>query len=398
MHRFLIYVFPAMMDIVVGSVLFVGPVRMAETGASATAVTCVLAAWAITYMFANLLIGHLITTRNAAAMLISSGFCMAACAAAFVIFSSVNALYVLMIFQAIATALFFAPFQVFMKAVEHGQPQGIVRPTACYTFAWSLGLALGSFTAGYVWQIGGWQWCHAINAVLALIISLGVFCLRHHAHQKPAPSDQDPQAPPPLSNGVINYDKLPDLAWLGWIGAAVGCLTLYMICGVFPSTAFEHQIPKHHQGTIIALIGAIRALVALFFIRSRTWMYRALPVGLLSLTGVIGLALFGWGDSIGTYYLAAVAVGVYSACFYFIVVFYSLVHPSRSGRYVSINESIVGSCGFIGPVIGGLLADRFNMSTPYLVGAYAVIAAIILQIIVHRRNAPALQEHLHPQP
>ena len=38
MTRFLIFLFPGMMDMVVGSVLFVCSIRMADSGASATAV------------------------------------------------------------------------------------------------------------------------------------------------------------------------------------------------------------------------------------------------------------------------------------------------------------------------------------------------------------------------
>ncbi len=41
--------------------------------------------------------------------------------------------------------------------------------------------------------------------------------------------------------------------------------------------------------------------------------------------------------------------------------------------------------GIIGPSVGGLLAVKFTLSTPYLAAAGLVLAGIITQSVIHAR-------------
>ena len=406
MKRFLIYLFPAMMDMVVGSAFFVGPVRMAKSGASGTAVTSVITVWAVTYMVVCQLVGRLVTPRNAAWMLVGSSLSLTGCAGAFILIPQVEALYVLMALMGAATAFFFAPFQIFMKAVEQNRPQGLTRSIALYTFSWSTGMACGPFVAGYVLEMAGWQWCHAINAVLAVATAVGVLCLRHYAHDHSAAPAQTAEAEDPSrapadagsgrSEPAGEYASMPDLAWLGWVCAGVGCMIVMMVKPVVPLTGRELGIPEREQGTVLALLSVAQAIVGLCLVRSRTWMYRALPVGIFGLFGLSGMLLFGSADQVVTLYVGAICFGIYSGSFYFYFVFHSLVHPSRSERYIGANESLVGMVGILGPLAGGLLADYVSTSSTYLFAAALVGAAVLLQVVVHCRHADAVRWHLRP--
>jgi len=383
MRRFLIYLFPAMIDMALGSVMFVCTVRMAESGATAKAVADVAAVWAITYMITCPVVGRLVTERNASRMLIGSSLAVTAVACAFVIVPALEAVYVIMVFQAAATAFFFAPFQVFMKQVDRGRSNGVARSTGLYTFAWSTGIACGPFVAGYVWKFAGWQWCHAINGVLGLLTVLGVVLLGHLAHGRRASSAGETNDAP---RSAGDYASLPDLAWLGWVAVGVGCAALSAVRGVFPSSARALNISKPDQGTALALLGWTQAAVGLYMCRSRTWMYRAPAVAALGLFGFAGLILFGLAETPLGFYSAAVCIGVYSGSFFFYAVFHSLTHPSRSARYVSTNESVVGLGSIVGPLVGGRLAHYFSLSTPYFCAAAVVGVVILLQFVVHRRR------------
>ena len=110
-------------------------------------------------------------------------------AGAFVLFSGLRIMYLWISFQAIATACFFVPFQVFMKTVEQSQTTGISRSVALYTFSWSMGLCGGPFISAYVWEYFGWQWCHALNILFAATTIVGIILLRHHAHAEPPQRD-----------------------------------------------------------------------------------------------------------------------------------------------------------------------------------------------------------------
>lgn len=414
MTRFLIYLFPAMMDLVLGCVFFVCTRRAAEAGMSATAEAAVLAAWALAYMLVSLVAGRLVTPRNAAALLIGSCAATAAIAAGFILIPTLSAVYPLIALQAAASAFFFCPFQVFMKAVERGRAQGVVRSTALYTFAWSMGMAAGPFVAGFVWSVSDWWVCHVINGCLAVVTAAGVVRMKHHAHPAGAkegecrmpqhtmtPVDAEicvpagrPQAVEAAAPGTAaveaaiqdaDYAKMPDLAWLGWVASGVGCLTVSLIRSVFLMTGHELHLGERTEGTTLAILSAAQALVGLSLIAGRTWMYRPSRLAMFGAAGVASLILFAVGRSAGAFYLAAALYGVYSGGFFFYLVFHSLVHPSRSARYIAVNEAVVGITGVAGPLAGGAIMDGLGLGAPYLFSAILVALAVSVQVVVHLR-------------
>ena len=383
MTRLLIYLFPAMMDMVIGTVLFIGFVRVAESGGSATTVSSVLVTFFATYILACLVLGRLVTYRNSAGIVIGATALTVINAGAFILFDGLQIMYLWIAVQATATACFFVAFQIFMKTVDQSHPAGIARSVALYTFSWSAGLCLGPFVTGYIWQYFSWQWCHGLNTLLAATSMLGIILLRHHAHPQ---NDVQPSHPPDLRQ-PFDYSQMPDFAWLGWLCAGIGCLAFYMIFSLFPSTAIIYDIPKVTQGTVIALLGGAQALTGLSLIRNRIWMYLVKPVLFFGLSGIVGLLLFGSSQRALYFCLAAVCFGIYSGSFFFYFVFHSLVHPTRSSRYVSINETVVGVCGIVGSLCGGLIADNFGAGVPYYFMAGLVTMAVCFKAFVHYRLA-----------
>ena len=380
-----------MMDMVGISVLFTGSVRMAESGGSATAVASVFVISSLTYILVCRVLGRLVTPRNAVRIIIAATALTVLNAGAFVLLSGLRIMYLWLVVQAIATACFFVPFQVFMKALEQGRPAGISRSTALYTFSWSMGLCCGPFVSGYVWELFGWQWCHAVNAILAGTTAVAIFLLRHHGH---AIAAEDHGVANPVNDlyQPFDYSRLPDFAWLGWLCAGVGCFTFYTTFSLFPSTAQAYSIPKATQGMVLALVGGAQALTGLSLIRSRIWMYLVRPVILFGLPGMAGLLLFGSSRNVAFFCVAAICLGIYSGSFFFYLVFHSLVHPTHSTRYVTINESVVGICGIAGPLSSGLIADHLSLKAPYYVAAIMVASAVCFKALVHRKHTSQVRE------
>jgi predicted MFS family arabinose efflux permease len=58
---------------------------------------------------------------------------------------------------------------------------------------------------------------------------------------------------------------------------------------------------------------------------------------------------------------------------YTYLVFHSLVHPSRSSRYVSVNEITVGVASTLGPILGGLLAGLSSAGTTFFAAALLLL-------------------------
>lgn len=389
MTRFLIYLFPAIYDTVIAAVFFVCAMRIDKGGMPASAVTAVLATWAVTYMLFAQLAGRVVTPRNAARLLVCSSVGVSLISVAFMCFPALQMIFPLMVAVGIAAAFFFTPFQVFMKAVEHGKSEGVVRPTALYTFSWSMGFAAGPFVAGMVWNPFGWKAVHWMNVVLGLVTAIGVLLLRHHAsHASSTPEERD--VSPQIEARLAAYEAMPDLAWLGWVGSGLGIFVISIIRGLFPVSGPRLGFSEFHVGMILAVLSVVQALVGLACIRSRTWMYRPLPILLAGVVGCVGAALFGVTKSLSAQYLAAACYGVYSGMFFFYLVFHSLVHPARSARYVSINESVVGVASILGPILGGVVCDVFSPRESYLLGVLVVVVALVVQTRVHRKHRDAV--------
>lgn len=381
MTRFLIYLFPAMMDMVLGATLFVASVRIADSGAGPMAVTGVLTLNSIVYMVVAQIAGRVLTERNAARILIGTSLFMMLVSLAFIVFSGLRIVYFLVVLHAVAMAFFFAPFQVFMKAVEGGREHGIIKSTALYTFSWSAGMALGPFFSGYLWVAAGWQWCYAVNAVLSLLTAIGVVFLKHHA------VNNEPDAGPEkrVSERVHAYTRMPDLAWLGWICSGIGCMAWALMRGFFPSTGVNVGISKPDQGVVLALLLGAQAVTGLLFYKSSIWMFQVWPMAALGACGIMGLVLFAVSESTMLFCLGAVLFGIYAGAFFFYFVFHAISHPSRSARYVAVNETVVGFAGIIGPFLAGLIARGFSYTAPYYTAALIVGLALVVQAFIHRR-------------
>lgn len=391
MARLAIYSLPAMMDIVLSSVLFVCMVRLADMNANALAVASFMSLWAIAYMIASLTAGGLVTRRNAGWILVGSCTVSAALSVGYVLVPGVTAMYLLGVVQGFATAFFFTPFQYFMKLLDENQRKSITQSTGLYTFSWSTGFALGPFIAGFLWVRFGWQSCHLVNGFLAAVMACGILRLKRFAEA--APSARAAETP-----AVDRYADMPDLAWMAWVFSGLGCAIMALVRSVLPSSAVAFDLSKPAQGTTFLILSATQALVGLGLGRGKLWMYRPTPMVLFGLFGLTGLGLFAVADSMIPFFLAAACFGVYSGAFYFYFVFHSLVHPTRAARYVSVNEAVVGLTSIGGPFIGGAIGDRFGLAASYLVPLAVLAMTIPLQAFWHGKTTPILRRACVPEP
>lgn len=382
-----IYIFPFLMDCVVGLVLFVNPVRAAQMGCSDFVITGLVAIWAASYVLTCTVISRILTKRNAA--MLTSVACAVMCVTSilFSVAPGIKAMTALMALAGAGCGMFFPPFQIFMKAVDTGQNRSAASSTGWYTFSWSSGLAIGPFLSGFLMQLGdnGWIYAFRSGAMISLAAACGVWLLRQYAVR------QDGQATSEDDNSVQlsghSFQNAPDLAWLGWIGTGLGCAVLSMGRSLFPAMASkELHLAAGLQGSVFFLIGITQAIVGLFLCRASAIMYRSKAVLLFGLAGVIGISSFGL--RIGgpwVFCAGAVFLGTYSGFMFFYLVFHSLTHPSKSARYISINEIIVGLSAVVGPLLAGLMAKTSNSYVlPYFLGAGIIAATVIFQAIVHR--------------
>lgn len=382
MKRFIVYLFPAMMDVMLSTVMFVVAVRFSESGASALTVASSGAVWAVVYSICSQISGRIVTPRNAAAMLCSAALLAVSIALGLLAFPALKLQYLWIGIMGVATAFFFIPFMIFMKDMEKGRGDGVARATALYTFAWSMGMASGPFIVGLIWgklaPESGWKYCYMLNIVFGLIIAIGIWPIKKYIKNM----DSKKAA---VTKTITDYSVMPDLAKMGWL-AAIGCfIATAVMRTLFPYQASLLEIPKVHQGGILALACYSQAFTGLFLINSRYWMYRTVPVTVMGICGVVGMLFFSFGSVPITFYIGSLVFGIYTGAFSFYLVFHSLVHPEKSAKYLSINETIVGATGMVSPVIAGIIANVVNVRLPYLVCGALVLVIVIIKAVVMRK-------------
>lgn len=384
---FLIYLLPMLGDMIVSLSLFVNAVRLARMGASATVVASTLTTWSVVYLLSCVVVGRVVNAANAARMMIGSLTGLALISLLFMVVPGIAGVYSLMALAGCATAFFFVPFLVFVKAVDGGRNKSVAYSSGFYTFAWSLGFALGPFVAGLLMELGidrargldeGWKYAWLFSAAVSVAACLGVLRLRHLVKE---PRGDDGGG---VGVDVIpDYSRMPDLAWLGWVAGATGVVVISVIRGVFPSRAETSlQLAPSLQGLIFFLLSLAQAVTGLLLCRSRYWMFKSGAVAGFGLAGILGTLALGFGRLPSVLCTGALLFGIYSGGFFFYIVFHALIHPERSGRYVAVNEVVVGLGTMVGAAVGGMLADQFGFGAPFAAGAALVGATVLFQRMV----------------
>lgn len=391
MLRLLIFLFPAMVDVIIGTLIFVTTVRLVNSGANAFTCTLPATVWAFGHSFFSFFVAK-INSPQRATFLISSGCVIIAVGSLLLIFlgNPYWQLYWALV-VGLGSSFFFCSFQVFMKASDKDVHAGLVRSTALYGFAWSCGIASGPFIASFVWGYlapeNGWKYCYWISIVLVLSVAAAAWPLKYYIEKL------HKRTPEPAAGNKarVDYSRMPDLVWLGWLTAGLGCLTVSLIRTIFPYKAEILKVSTDELGLIMALVSYSQGFFSLLLVKSRYWMYKAVPMLLFSLCGIVGMVLFWCGTETWQFYLAALIYGVYSGSFFFCLVFHSLVHPEKSGKYVSWNEVIVGFTGIVAPLAGGYLVDvTGDRNLPFIIAALLIVSVIAVQIMTLRKIDPEL--------
>ena len=361
MIRWALYIFPILVNYILGGAFFIVPLRCAQASAPGWVVGATLSAWAFVYAVSSFLIGKKTTPGNAVSLIVSAGLLIALASAGFLIFPDVYLQFVWIALYGVGAAVYCTAFQIFAKSVEPDQNTGVIRATGLYTASWSAGLATGPFVFGLL-EI---RTSFTINLAIGLGIASGIYLLSRFA-RKAQPSPDAPSAGTPLT-----APEKPDKVLVGWIVGGTGTVAIFVLRSLVPYRENLLGFSQAQAGIVIAAVSYVQALTALLLIRGRTFMYRPLPAVAAGACGIAALLIFGTGSTFLQFMAAAALFGVYSGYFYFMFVYHSLISPEKSSRYVAVNEVIVGVTGTIGPFAAGLL------TSPQTSGAAFPAAAVL---------------------
>ncbi len=388
MFRIFVYLFPVLTNFILFAVFYNTSISFTRAGHGALLLTLIPAIWALSYAVISPLLGRIATDRNAAKLIAAAALLEAVLMGFFAVTDcTVWKQYLLVALMGVALAIYCTPFQVFMRAAERGSEGGAVRSTALYTFSWSFGSGLGPFFMSRLSMRAGYLTASAIGLAIALgALILGAWYKRVANQPLPDPS--------PASGGktkpATDYSKYPDLAKMGWYGAFVGVLVVNVVRMLLPYQVEKLGMSKVVSGNAVAIYSFTQAFLALALIRSRTWMFRPLPLVAALVSGLAGMTLFGLAASPVLFCTGALFYGAYCGIFYFQLVFYSVAHPTKSTKYIAMNEFTVGvssaASGFTGLLVGGGSPALLFLLSGGVIGAVMLSEVIILGYLSQKKE------------
>lgn len=380
MQKILIYLFPIAVNVAIGTELLITSLRLADSHFPPIMVGATLSVWALFTALCSFFVGRKLSERNAGTMIQFSGFCFVVSFLGLIFLRNLSLQFLWLLISGVATAFFCAPFQVFMKKMEHGCDDGVVRATASYSASWSFGLASGPFLVSVLhrWSPDyGYESCFAISALLMLGMALFVRPLERWNDQPSMSGDRQAAAG---DAAVVDYSSCPDWAFLGWMLTVAAFGSVAVVKSLLPWQGNRIGISNFDVGIIVAIIYYAHSFVSLCLIRSRYWMFHPWVILIASLSALIGLIIFAVAHKTMILFTGACLLGAYSGVVGFCLVFYSLVHPSRAPRYVAVNEIVVGMCGVFGPLIAGGILNHFPL---FLYPMLLCMGMILVTAVVH---------------
>ena len=245
----------------------------------------------------------------------------------------------------------------------------------------SLGPAAGTLAGGIILANYGWR---VIFIAFGLLTILWLFPWRRTVAALPAAASADDAPTVPI--GVLL--RLPSL-WAMGIGNAVSNFGFYFLLAFTPLYLVQQRGLSIEQMTLLTTLGyAVQGAAALALGawsdrwtrsgRNEAAMRRALlSVGQIgTAASIVGIAM---ADSVTEIGLLLCAAGLATACLptNLYAVAQMFAGPKAAGTWVGVQNGIGNISGIVGPVICGILIDRYGYNSAfYLSAAVAALGGI----------------------
>lgn len=367
-----IYSYPFFIDIVLFLALFVGRHSLAGRGLPESTVGSVLLCYGIFYCAASLCMGYVVRPARARAQMVIAlvivfGVCLALSQV-----QQVRAIQALFCILPLAVSLFINAFLAFMLGVATDTGRPLAAMAGHYTFSWSMGFALGPLISGVTRLAFEWSQIYLLAAGLTLALAVLVAFFEPvraaadrsvaaeplHKADRPTRSGSMPAAPPTAPALQQRAGTGPDLMGPAWFGVALGWIGWNAVSTWWAVQAAQAGYPVALKGGVEFAFALTQALGALLLIRAGGWQQRPLFIPLLGVFGVGGLLLFGVADSSVLFVMAAVLLGLHTASAFSLMLYHSMSNPSEAVRRVALNETVVGLCFLVAPLVAVALHDE----------------------------------------
>lgn len=360
-----------LLNLIISSAILVIQLRLKAAGISNTWITVSFSGWAVMSAGTAFVVGRFLTEKNALRFLVASSCLMVGSFVGLLVVPAAMMQFLWLAVIGLATALFCAPVQVFLKKLQKGKSQGLVKASAFYSASWTMGLAIGALLVARLsnYFSDAWQLIFIINIVLSLLMLILPLAAQRLAGKKDDGTTEETVTEDP-------YAEKPDLAMFGWVLTVAAFAAVAAFRNLMPTQGRDANLSEVHVGQLVAVLYFTHSAVSLILSRSKEWMYRKSLICISALCAAAGLLLYTFCfGNLWIMYSGAVLIGFFSGIVGFCLVFYSLANPVRAPQNVAVNEVVVGLTNTLTPL---LLVDLLQKWTGNFDLSYIVLTVITL--------------------
>lgn len=364
---------PAFMDWIVFLVLFAVLYSAGERGLTGSQHAWLGAITMMTYTVVSLLVGLILTRRNARILLLLSTVATTLCGAASVMLQDFAAQMVCLALLGVGLAAFFNSFQTFMRGET--VPGQLALTVARYTLAWSAGSSLGFLSSGAVYRLGP-----AALAAVTAMVGLGVLTLLlQHRHRSLDEASVEEHIEPVVHGArMVN----PEYVLVAWCTIFTATFVQRPLQSLFPALCGHQGVPPAVVGGVLFLHMLLQGVAGYVLGRFAQWRYRRAPIVLFHVGAAIVLGLVAWRPSVVTSCAGIVALGCYTGFAFFSSVYYAS-NAGRRSFNIGVNECIGG----LGCLLGLFVSDATmthtgNESAMFTVGAVVLLVSMLVQVLM----------------
>jgi len=284
----------------------------------------------------------------------------------------------------IAMSLFWPPLEAWLA--ELSSPADLRRNFGIFNVAWSAGAAPGPLLAGLAMRVSV---PFAFLASVSLMSIAGIIVVTRKPDRRREASDKRP-----LTQDEDLSRRFLHLAWVANFGTY---FTIGIIRSLFPKLGGQLGMNSPSIGALLSAITFAQVLMFALLARTSSWHYRLAPLLLSQSILLVASLLIYAGTGFGQCLLPMVIAGGCAGISYFSSIYYSLNTPSRLGARSGLHEALIGLGVVVGPLTGGIVAQRWGLRSPYLLsGSVTVlgtcsIAAIGIMLRNRKEKEPGNQ-------
>ena len=287
---------------------------------------------------------------------------------------SLTQLVIMFPFTGLCLSAFWPPYEAWIAELNDGRP--LEKRVRMFNLAWATGVMIGYGISGYIYELS-----YMIPFYFA---GIGSFIAVTVVTFQPKPVKQsvhvEEQSQTENNGSDVQACLTKKFLYISWTAIFFTWITLGVLRYIFPKLISELQMKPSVFGLLMLAWAGTQVVMYFILGATKRWHYKFSVLLILQLLGCIGFVIIYLTNLPILWLLALILFGLQTGMIYFSSIYYSLHGHTDKGNKSGWHECILSSGGFIGPFIGGVLANYINLKVPYVFCAATVIFGLLVQI------------------